>query len=175
MSFRVWELRSKLSKNFRDLNFHNWSNNCSPRNCCKDLGFRMCSRKCVFLHRVEKLFSNRRPRQIIHPVKTRCLNWASWHSLEKRILTDNVSKFKVFSCKLFQMPLSEEIPQVVLHVGLSRPLLSLSIRHCSVITELIYRTSCLEQRSVFDESRLKWIDSKPFFLFKIPRLKALVL
>ena len=38
--------KSTSVKNFYDLNFNDWSNNCSSRNCCKDSGSWVYSGKC---------------------------------------------------------------------------------------------------------------------------------
>ena len=80
------------------------------------------------------------------------------------------------------MPFSEEIPRVVLRVRLSCPFSSSVKPNCSHqfatapwilswFTEWIVRN----KSSVFDEAPLMWTDSLPFFLLRIPRLKALML
>ena len=48
--FRWWNCNftSMLIKNFHNLNFNNCSNNCSSRNCCKDSGLWLHSRKRLF-------------------------------------------------------------------------------------------------------------------------------
>ena len=68
--FRWWKcnFKSILVKIFYDLNFNDWFNNCSSRNCCKDSGLGEgrggSLEKTYILCLMESTVRNRRPRQV---------------------------------------------------------------------------------------------------------------
>ena len=144
--------------------------------------------------RVEQFFPNRRPPQVEfyntsrpkHDVWTKRLHIVlktefCWTMLRS-------SKYVLANC--FQIPSSEEMSKVVLHVAVhlskyfcsqidclvpSLPLSSRIVRTNSPLLRKYWadvQDELFGTRVVFDESPLKWTVSKPFFLFKIPPLKS---
>ena len=104
---------------FHDLNFNDWSNNCSSRNCCKNSGLWVCSRKYVF-----SALWNDLPKTVVL-VRSSFVssyqlilvrNDASSQTLVNRIVSVSDSKSWLFSRKLLPDTCFEGIPIVLLLV-----------------------------------------------------------
>ena len=139
-----------LSNNVHDLNFNDWSNNCSSKNCCKNSGLWVCSRKCVFSASWNQLSktvvltksSFCISSQLILYAGTMRLRIPLWTELSCRthvntsLVTDSFS----FLLSLFFLCQAE----------LFRP-----NRNCSTNTELIYRMSNLEHELCVQSIRVE--------------------
>ena len=185
-------------KNFHNLNFPNWSNDCSFGNSCHDLGFGEKIEKLSIPGIEEWLFPIRRlhlvefcaASRLSHDIGSklfRIIVWAVfyWPALRS-------SKHFLASC--VQLLLSEEIPRVVLlpvfnvvntccpHEDKFVHFLLLSSRIGDTNSLLLRKYWADLQNELFGtrvlcSSNVHWSEwyFYLFFSFKIPRLKALIL
>ena len=136
------------SKKIHDLNFNDWSYNCSRRNCCKDSDL---ENVCI-LDMTEQVAHNRRPRQVEFYTSSQLI-----HDVQAKRLR-MLRSSKCFLANCFQMPFSEEIPKVKLRVT-SR----LSTSFCSQISDFLVPFLPLSNRVVHTNSprlRISWLIMK---------------
>ena len=82
--------KSTFVKNFHDLNFNDWSNNCSSRNCCKDSGSWVYSGKCILSAQWNDL-----PKTVVL-VRSGFVAHTSWNPMHERYAFANPSESNCF-------------------------------------------------------------------------------
>ena len=108
------QFKSVLVKNFHDLNFNDWSNNCSSRNCCNDSGSWVYWRKRVILDIMESTAQNCRPCQVWFWSSNQLQPDARKLRLRMPLWIELSQSPECFSANCFQMQVLEKIPKVLL-------------------------------------------------------------